>query len=141
MTNESKRQLLIIGGAEDKVGDCIILREFVRRAGGTKANIVIMTAATEQPAIIGFGIDENTAMAITGDQFEVIGEGVITVVDESELVHNNVDEILKDEPLAFCGAKLHILPHGYKFDLKTHKPILDGRSVVNSVENEVTTVG
>ncbi len=283
MANENKRQLVIIGGAEDKEGDCIILREFVRRAGGTKASIVIMTAATElpkdvgenyirvfkrlgaehirivdtetredassstalkaideatgifftggdqaritnilkdteldqaihkrygegaviagtsagaavmpdvmiiegdsqtnprinvvelgpgmgflpgividqhfsqrgrlgrlvsalaqQPAILGFGIDENTAMAITGDQFEVIGEGVITVIDESELVHNNVDEILKDEPLAFCGAKLHILPHGYKFDLKNHKPILDGRSIVNPVENEVTSVG
>lgn len=272
MASQAKRQLLIIGGAEDKEGDCLILREFVRRAGGTKARIVIMTAATElprevgenyirvferlgaehvrivdtetredassstalkaieeatgvfftggdqsritgiikdteldaaihrrfaegvivggtsagaavmpdvmivegdsetnprinivelgpgmgylpgvvidqhfsqrgrlgrlisalaqQPAILGFGIDENTAMAVTDDQFEVIGEGVITVVDESELVHNNVDEILKDEPLAFCGAKLHILPHGYKFDLKTHKPMLDGKSVV-----------
>ncbi|MEA5574008.1 cyanophycinase [Calothrix sp. UHCC 0171] len=276
MENESQRQLLIIGGAEDKEYDYIILREFVRRAGGTKAQIVIMTAATElprevgenyirvferlgaesvriidtesredassstalaaiheatgifftggdqaritsilkdteldraiheryaegviiagtsagaavmpdvmivegesqtnprinivelgpgmgflpgvvidqhfsqrgrlgrlisalaqQPAILGFGIDENTAMVVTGNQFEVIGEGVITVVDESELVHNNADEILRDEPLAFCGAKLHILPHGYKFDLKTHKPILDGRSLVTSVE-------
>lgn len=279
MADEVKRQLVIIGGAEDKQGDCIILREFVRRAGGTKAKIVIMTAATElprevgenyiriferlgaenvrivdtetredassstalkaieeatgifftggdqaritsilkdteidaaihkryaegvviggtsagaavmpdimivegdsetnprinmvdlgpgmgflpgividqhfsqrgrlgrlisalaqQPAVLGFGIDENTAMAITGDIVEVIGEGVITVVDENELVHNNVDEILSDEPLAFCGARLHILPHGYKFDLKTHKPILDGRSVVNNEGNEL----
>ncbi|MBF2067976.1 MAG: cyanophycinase [Calothrix sp. C42_A2020_038] len=280
MAGEIQRQLVIIGGAEDKEGDCIILREFVRRAGGTKARIVIMTAATElprevgenyirvferlgaedvrivdtetrddassstalkaidaatgvfftggdqaritsilkdteidaaihkryaegtvvggtsagaavmpdimivegdsetnprinivdlgpgmgflpgividqhfsqrgrlgrlisalaqQPAVLGFGIDENTAMVIAGDQMEVIGEGVVTVVDENELVHNNVDEILRDEPLAFCGARLHILPHGYKFDLKTHKPILDGRSVVN---NQPAAVG
>jgi cyanophycinase len=33
-------------------------------------------------------------------------------------------EILKDEALAICGAKLHILPRGYKFDLKTRQPIL-----------------
>jgi cyanophycinase len=38
--NNSKRQLLIIGGAEDREGDCQILREFIRRAGGVKANIV-----------------------------------------------------------------------------------------------------
>lgn len=274
MSGEAKRQLVIIGGAEDKEGDCIILREFVRRAGGTKARIVIMTAATElprevgdnyirvferlgaehariidvetredatsstaltaiqeatgifftggdqaritsilkgteidtaihkrynegfvvagtsagaavmpdvmiiegdsetnprintvdlgpgmgflpgividqhfsqrgrlgrlisalaqQPAVLGFGIDENTAMVVNGDEFEVVGEGIITVVDESEVVHNNVDEILKDEPLAFCGAKLHILPHGYKYDLANHKPILDGRSVAET---------
>ncbi|WP_315790233.1 cyanophycinase [Fischerella sp. JS2] len=266
-----KRQLVIIGGAEDKEGDCQILREFVRRAGGTKARIVIMTAATElprevgenyirvferlgaedvrivdtetredgssltaleainkatgifftggdqaritsilkdteidaaihkrfsegmvvggtsagaavmpdvmivegdsetnprieivdmgpglgflpgvvidqhfsqrgrlgrlisalaqQPAVLGFGIDENTAMIVIDNQIEVIGEGSVTIVDESEVIHNNVDEILKDEALAICGARLHILPHGYKFDLKTHKPILNGQSV------------
>ncbi|MBO3458822.1 cyanophycinase [Aetokthonos hydrillicola Thurmond2011] len=264
--NEVKRQLVIVGGAEDKEGDCQILREFVRRAGGTKARVVIMTAATElprevgenyirvferlgaedarivdtetrddassstaleaigkatgvfftggdqaritsvlkdteidtaihkrysegiviggtsagaavmpdvmivegdsetnprmeivdmapgmaflpgvvidqhfsqrgrlgrliaalaqQPAVLGFGIDENTAMIVTDDQIEVVGQGSITIVDESEAIHSNVNEILKDEPLAICGARLHILPHGYKFDLKSRKPIV-----------------
>ncbi|WP_414582737.1 cyanophycinase [Scytonema sp. PCC 10023] len=272
--SEIKRQLVIIGGAEDKEGDCQILREFVRRAGGTKARIVIMTAATElprevgenyirvferlgaedvrildtesredgssstaleaidkatgvfftggdqaritsvlkdteidkaihkrcsegivvggtsagaavmpdvmivegdsetnprmeivdmgpglaflpgvvidqhfsqrgrlgrliaalaqQPAVLGFGIDENTAIVVTDSQFEVIGEGSVTVVDDSEVIHSNVDEILKDEALAVCGARLHILPHGYKFDLKTRKPILDNRTVTTA---------
>jgi cyanophycinase len=51
--SEIKRQLVIIGGAEDKEGDCQILREFVRRAGGTKARIAIMTAATELPREVG----------------------------------------------------------------------------------------
>ncbi|MEI2580489.1 cyanophycinase [Scytonema sp. PRP1] len=272
--SEIKRQLVIIGGAEDKEGDCQILREFVRRAGGTKARIAIMTAATElprevgenyirvferlgaedvrildtesredassstaleainkatgvfftggdqaritsvlkdteidkaihkrcsegivvggtsagaavmpdvmivegdsetnprmeivdmgpglgflpgvvidqhfsqrgrlgrliaalaqQPAVLGFGIDENTAIVVTDSQFEVIGEGSVTVVDDSEVIHSNVDEILKDEALAVCGARLHILPHGYKFDLKTRKPILENRTVTTA---------
>ena len=269
--SEINRQLVIIGGAEDKEGECTILREFVRRAGGTKARIVIMTTATElprevgenytkvferlgaedvriidtetredassstaleaiqnatgvfftggdqaritsilkgteidtaihnrysegivvggtsagaavmpeimivegdsetnprleivklgpgmsflpgvvidqhflqrgrlgrlisalaqQPAVLGFGIDENTAMVVTGSQLQVIGKGAVTIVDESEMIHSNAGEILKDEPLAVCGAKLHILPHGYKFDLKTRKPILEQTSV------------
>ena len=280
--SDIKRQLVIIGGAEDKDGDCQILREFVRCAGSTKARIVIITAATElprevgenyirvferlgaediriidtetredassstaleainkatgifftggdqsritsilkdteidtaihkryseglvvggtsagaavmpdvmivegdsetnprieivdmgpgmgflpgvvidqhfsqrgrlgrlisalaqQPAVLGFGIDENTAMVVTGNQFEVIGQGCITIVDESEAIHSNVDDILKDEPLAICGAKLHILPNGYKFDLNTRKPILDNSSSTNgSVPDEQTT--
>lgn len=265
--NETRRQLVIIGGAEDKEGDCKILREFVRRAGGTKARIVIMTAATElprevgenyirvferlgaedvrivdtvtrddarssssleaienstgifftggdqarivsiikdtdldeaihkrysegaviggtsagaavmpdvmivegdsethprvnvvdmgpgmaflpgvvidqhfsqrgrlgrllsalaqQPAVLGFGIDENTAVAVSGNEFEVIGEGVVTIVDVAEISHCNLEEILKDEALAICGAKLHILPEGYRFNLETRKPILE----------------
>jgi len=61
----------------------------------------------------------------------VIGQGAVTIVDESEATYNNMGEILKDEPLAICGAKLHILPHGFKFDLKTRQPILNNGSVAN----------
>lgn len=266
-SNENQGKLLIIGGAEDKEGDCKILREFLRCAGGTKARIVIMTAATSlpgevgdnyirvferlgaedvrvvdtqrpeearnpeyleaiqqatgifftggdqariisclkdtkldaamhkrfsegiiiggtsagaammpdmmiiegdsetnprvdvvamgpgmgflpgvvidqhfaqrgrlgrlvsalllQPAVLGFGIDENTAILVSGDEFEVIGESAVTVIDESEKLHDNIDGLLKDEALAICGAKLHILPHGYRFNLKTRQPVLD----------------
>ncbi|WP_013321295.1 cyanophycinase [Gloeothece verrucosa] len=48
-----KGQLIIIGGAEDKQGDCKILREFVRNSGGVDAKIVIMTVATELPREVG----------------------------------------------------------------------------------------
>lgn len=269
-SSKTRGQLIIIGGAEDKEGDCKILREFVRRAGGINARIVVMTVATElprevgenyikvferlgaedvrivdtvnredassstyleaiekatgvfftggdqaritsilkdtqldaaihrrysegivvggtsagaammpdvmivegdsetnprvnvvqmgpgmgflpgvvidqhflqrgrlgrlisalaqQPAVLGFGIDENTAIVVNDDKFEVIGEGAVTVVDESGITHSNIGEILKDEALAVCGARLHILPHGYKFDLKTRKPIVESTS-------------
>jgi cyanophycinase len=270
------KQLIIIGGAEDKKEDCEILREFVRRAGGTKAKIVIMTAATElprevgenyirvferlgaedarivdtetrddassstaleavskatgifftggdqaritsvlkdteldtaihkrfaegaviagtsagaavmpdkmivegdsqtnprmeiidmgpglgflpgvvidqhflqrgrlgrlisaliqEPADLGFGIDENTAMVVTDREVEIIGEGSVTIVDV-ESTYDNMGEILKDEALAICGAKLHILPRGYKFDLKTRQPILNNVSVLAGSAN------
>lgn len=265
--NQEAGQLIIIGGAEDREGDCRVLREFVRRAGGTKANIVIMTAATElprevgedytkiferfgaedvriidtvtrddassstyleavkkatgifftggdqaritsiikdteldalihkryaegaviagtsagaammpdvmivegdsktnpraevvemgpgmgflpgividqhfsqrgrlgrliaalaqQPAVLGFGIDEDTAIIVGQNLIEVIGSGSVTIVDVAELTHSNVDNLLKDEAMAICGAKLHILPEGYRYDLKTRKPNLE----------------
>ena len=47
---ETKGKLFIIGGAEDKTDDGIILREFVKLAGGAKAKIVVLTAATDHPA-------------------------------------------------------------------------------------------
>ncbi|WP_413173739.1 cyanophycinase [Anabaena azotica] len=271
--NQTKGQLVIIGGAEEKNGDAPILREFVRRAGGVQAHIVIMTAATElpreagekyievfrrlgasevriidtetredassstaleavnkatgifftggdqaritstikdteldaaihkrysegavvagtsagaavmpdkmivegdsqtnprleivemgpglgflpgvvidqhfsergrlgrlisalvqEPVVLGFGIDENTAMVVSQGQIEVIGEGSVTIVDESEGTYNNLNQILRDEPLAVCGVKLHILPHGHKFDLKTRQPILDNKTSIS----------
>ncbi len=36
---ETHGQLIIIGGAEDKEGECKILREFVRRAGGFRLEL------------------------------------------------------------------------------------------------------
>jgi len=82
----------------------------------------LISALLQEDAVLGFGIDENTAMVVSDRQIEVIGEGSVTIVDNSETTYNNIDEILKDEPLAICGAKLHILPHGYKFDLKNRQP-------------------
>ena len=272
--SESSGQLLIIGGAEDKEGDCKILREFVRRAGGVNARIVVMTVATEmprevgenyikvferlgaedirivdtvqredassstyleavekatgvfftggdqsritsilkdteidaaihrryqegivvagtsagaammpdvmivegdsetnprvnvvemapgmgflpgividqhflqrgrlgrllsalaqQPAVLGIGIDENTSILVQNNKLQVIGEGTVTIVDVADIIHTNIGEILKDEALAICGAKLHILPDGYKFDLGSRKPIVE-----DLVEREV----
>ncbi|MBF2025723.1 MAG: cyanophycinase [Oscillatoriales cyanobacterium C42_A2020_001] len=83
----------------------------------------LLSAVAQQPAVLGFGIDENTAIAINAHEVEVLGESSVTIVDVSGLTHNNVDELLKDEPLALCGVKLHILPHGYRFNLDTRSCI------------------
>lgn len=84
----------------------------------------LLAALVQQPALLGVGIDEDTAIIVKGDEFEVVGQGAITVVDESTATHNNLDGLLKDEMIALCGVKLHILPHGYRFNLKTHLPIV-----------------
>ena len=88
----------------------------------------LVSALLLQPAVLGFGIDENTAIVVSGDEFEVIGEGAVTVIDESEKTHDNLDGLLKDEALAICGVKLHILPHGYRFNLKTRQPVFGSAS-------------
>mgnify|MGYP005850674099 CR=1 FL=1 len=84
----------------------------------------LLAALVLQPAVLGLGIDEDTGIIVKGDEFEVVGQGAITVVDETSTTHNNLEGLLKDEPIALCGVKLHILPHGYRFNLKTHLPLL-----------------
>ncbi|NJN86777.1 MAG: cyanophycinase [Leptolyngbyaceae cyanobacterium SL_7_1] len=84
----------------------------------------LLAAVAQQPVVLGFGIDENTAIAIHNNELEVIGEGAITIIDVAQITHSNIDNILKDEDLAICGVKLHILPHGYRFDLKRRSPIV-----------------
>ncbi len=84
----------------------------------------LLAALVLQPAVIGLGIDENTAIIVTGDEFQVVGAGTITVVDETTATHNNLEGLLKDEPIALWDVKLHILPHGYRYNLKTHTPLV-----------------
>lgn len=85
----------------------------------------LIAALVQQPVVLGFGIDENTAIAVDGNQIEVIGDGSITVIDVSNIDHCNLNELLKDEPVALAGARLHILPHGYRFDLEKRSVIVD----------------
>ena len=80
-----------------------------------------VSALIQQPAVLGLGIDENTAIAVNGDEIEVIGEGAVTIVDVANLSHTNLERSLHDEALAICDAKLHILPDGYRFNLKQRK--------------------
>ncbi len=96
----------------------------------------LLSAVAQQPVVLGFGIDENTAIVVNNHQLEVIGEGAVTVIDVSGITHTNLGQILKDEDLALCGVKLHILPHGYRFDLSTRKPILeDDAATTNQTQN------
>jgi cyanophycinase len=44
-----KQRLLIIGGAEDREKDSLILNKFVELAGGSKARVVVVTTATTEP--------------------------------------------------------------------------------------------
>jgi cyanophycinase len=49
MATTVRTSLLIIGGAEDKVGRSTILRRFLRLAGGNKARIVVIPTASSFP--------------------------------------------------------------------------------------------
>lgn len=83
----------------------------------------LLSALAQQPVVLGLGIDENTAIVVNGDVFEVIGEGAVTIVDVANITHSNLHKLLPDEALALCDAKLHILPSGYRFNLKTREPV------------------
>lgn len=50
---EQPGPLVVIGGAEDKSGECKILREFLRLGGGPHARVLVMTVATELPVEVG----------------------------------------------------------------------------------------
>lgn len=46
-------RLVVIGGAEDRSGECLLLREFVRLSGGAAARLVAITVASQDRAAGG----------------------------------------------------------------------------------------
>ncbi len=100
----------------------------------------LLSAMAQQSISLGFGIDENTAVIVNGNLVKVVGEGAVTVVDMANLAHSNLSEILRDEDLALCGVKLHILPDGYGFDLDKRTPVVKGATAAISPSNSQTAV-
>ncbi len=53
MHQSTKRAIIVIGGAEDKVHGREILRTFFNRAGGNEAMLAIIPSASREPTLIG----------------------------------------------------------------------------------------
>jgi len=86
----------------------------------------LLSAVAQYPRDLGVGIDEDTAIVVSEHQFEVIGEGSVTVIDAGALTYTNLLGLNKNDLLALCGVKIHILPAGYGFDLRNRAPIIKG---------------
>jgi len=93
----------------------------------------LIGAVSQNPRVLGIGIDEDTAIVVTGTRFEVIGSGAVYVVDGATVTHSNTAEANPDAPLSIYDLRLHVLSSGDAFDLKTRRP----EDVPKSMEQEM----
>jgi cyanophycinase len=78
----------------------------------------LIGAVTQNPANIGLGIDENTAIVVENDEeFRVIGEGAVYVVDGSGVSYSNLSEEQSQGILTIYDIRLHVLGAEERFDL------------------------
>lgn len=69
------------------------------------------------PSLLGIGIDEDTAAIFRPEgTFDVIGKGVVTVVD-GRTVESDAYDANQTARIMVSGAVLHSLPAGWRFDL------------------------
>ena len=82
----------------------------------------LLSAVTLDPDRLGVGIDENTAICVQRDSFEVLGSGVASVVDAAQatVVHAATD----DDPITLFDVRLHLLPAGSVFDIAARSPAI-----------------
>jgi cyanophycinase len=84
----------------------------------------VMAIFAQNPATMGIGIDGDTAIEVLpSKRFNVIGSGVVFVFD-GRVTHSNAAQVAPDAPLALTDVKVHVLPEGYGFNLKTKRPII-----------------
>ena len=85
----------------------------------------LLTALSYNPFLIGVGIDEDTAFLIDGDNHcEVIGSGVVTILDASDLSHSSRSSADAGAPLSLVDMRLHVLAEGCEYNLDTREVTL-----------------
>jgi cyanophycinase len=106
-----KGQLQITTGLEF-LKDVAIDTHFVAR--GRIVRMAQMVAMN--PGAIGIGLEEDTAIVVTdGKDLEVIGSGIVTVVDGHPSTYTNIYEIKDGEPVTVCDLKVHFLSRGQRY--------------------------
>lgn len=95
--------------------EIIVDQHFQRRERFSR----LIAAVLLNPAMMGFGLDEGTAVEIDPiGRAEVLGKGALTVVDGSQLLGSRpIGSNENDRPSAFAGMRLHVLTEGWHFDL------------------------
>jgi cyanophycinase len=125
-------EAMLIGGPSDSSGDvstlamgpglgllpgAVIDSHFAERGRIGR----LIAAIAQNPAMLGIGIDENTAIVVTTDgdasAFRVLGGGSVYVLDGSHIRHSNVFGNSSDG-VAVCDLVLHVLRDGDGYDLR-----------------------
>jgi cyanophycinase len=109
--------------------DLVVDQHFAERGRISR----LLAVVGQNPRIIGVGIDENTAIDIRPNQdFRVIGEGGVTVLDGSSVDYTNLAEEESDRTMSLFGVTLHLLSQGDVFDLRTREPRSRPAAVVDA---------
>ncbi|HLU80715.1 MAG TPA: cyanophycinase [Flavobacteriaceae bacterium] len=75
-------------------------------------------AVSRFPNLIGIGLDEDTGLVIKKGNFcEIIGSGMIIILDPRKLTHNNAEEVARGGFVSLSNLITHILAPGDSFDI------------------------
>lgn len=87
-----------------------------------RGRIVRMSQAiATNPGCIGIGLEEDTAIMVTeGRNIEVVGSGLITIVDGLDITDTNIYDIDNGEIFSVSNLKVHLLSCNKKYVLPVY---------------------
>lgn len=110
-----------IGPGMDLIVGAVIDTHFSQRGRFGR----LLTAVAHYPQDLGLGLDERTAMIVSGREFEVAGEGAVTVIDGGAITYTSLPYSGKGDSLSLYGVRVHVLAAGARFDLSKREPIVE----------------
>lgn len=79
-------------------------------------------ALAQHPNLMGMGLAEDTGVIIhNGNDFRVIGSGMVILFDPSRLIHNNHSVLPEGTPMSMSNLVVHILANNDAFTLSNRK--------------------
>jgi cyanophycinase len=98
--------------------DVIIDSHFVTRGRFGR----LTQAVASNPSCIGIGLGEDTGILVTnGDDFEVIGSGLVLIFDGHQIKHNNIATLPEGTPISIEHLIVHAMAKGDKYTVSTRK--------------------
>ena len=85
----------------------------------------LLAVITSNPGHIGLGLGEDTGVIVHGGRLvEVIGRGLVVVVDGHQLRYSNISKVRTGEPIVVENMLVHTLAEGYGYDLSEQRYLL-----------------
>jgi cyanophycinase len=103
---DTKKNTIMMGDHEEGLGflrNVTIDQHLLKR----NRHFDLIEIIKAKPDLLGIGLDENTAIVVRGDRFEVLGQSYVAIYDH----HSQIDS----------GGQFYFLAPGDSFDLKTRK--------------------
>jgi cyanophycinase len=99
--------------------DVCIDTHFIDRARFIRMAQVIAT----NPTSVGIGIEEDTAIIVRrGVEAEIIGNGVVTIIEGFEISDSNITEFGTDEKVTICDLRVHLMAKGSIYNIPQVNP-------------------
>lgn len=100
------------------VPDLIIDSHFIQRGRFGR----LMEAVARFPKLLGVGLAEDTGLVIKNcNECEVIGSGMVVLVDPSQLTHNHEELLEEGTPMSLSNLTVHVLSVGDHFRLDSRE--------------------
>ncbi len=79
-------------------------------------------AVASNPRCIGIGLGEDTAIVVTeGDNFEIIGSGLVLIFDGHSIRHNSISDLPEGAPISIENMIVHAMASGDRYTLSSRE--------------------